>query len=434
MLGEAPSGLDVIDVMIPVYRGEAETRACVASVLAARTRNPCEIVVIDDASPEPALSAWLRALAESGRITLVVHDANRGFVATANEGLALHGDRDVVLLNSDTEVADGWIDRLAAHPRHDAAIGTVTPFSSNATICSYPRTLADNVMPHGETTASLDAAFSSANPGHCLDIPTAVGFCMYITRRCLEKVGLFDEARYGAGYGEEVDFCMRAARAGFRNVLATDVFVRHVGEVSFGGSGSDRRLRAQAIVDELYPEFQPRLRNYLAADPACDARRRADLQRLRRSPNPRALFVTGAPGGESEQRAREFAATLEDESEVLLLQPHGARSTVLTWTGREEEFTLWFDVSRDSRTLSAVLEAILVSRIELDAAQPPPRALQDLPTRLKRRRDDAPRDSAPLPHLRPAHLHAPREEAPSATPRKIPETLRALARLLGRKG
>lgn len=433
MLGEAP-GLDVIDVVIPVYRGEAETRACVESVLAARTRNPCEIVVIDDASPEAALSAWLRALADSGRITLIVHEANRGFVATANEGLALHEDRDVVLLNSDTEVADGWIDRLAAHPRHDASIGTVTPFSGNATICSYPRTLADNAMPRGETTASLDAAFGAANPGHCLDIPTAVGFCMYITRRCLETVGAFDAARYGAGYGEEVDFCMRAARAGFRNVLAADVFVRHVGEVSFGDSGSDRRLKAQAIVDELYPEFQPRLRNYLAADPACDARRRADLERLRRSPRPRALFATGASAVEAEQRGREFAAGLEDESEVLLLQPHGGRHFVLTWIGREEELTLWFDASREAKTLAAVLDAVGISRIQLDAAHPPPRALHDLPTRLQRRRNDPVRAVAPLPHLRAAHLRAPREDAAPGPDRRVPAPLATLARMLRRKG
>jgi GT2 family glycosyltransferase len=433
MPGLAHRDLDVIDVVIPVYRGEAETRACLESVLSARTRNTCEIVVIDDASPEPSLSAWLRELASSGRITLIVHEANRGFVATANDGLGLHDDRDVVLLNSDTEVADGWIDRLAAHPWHDASIGTVTPFSTNATICSYPRTLSNNAMPRGETTARLDAAFAAANPGHCLDIPTAVGFCMYVTRRCLDQVGPLDEARYGAGYGEEVDFCMRAARAGFRNVLAADVFVRHVGEVSFGGAGADRRLKAQAIVDELYPEFQPRLRNYLAADPACDARRRTDLERLRRSPRPRVLYATGAIGPQGQDGARDFAAPLAGEHEVLLLQPHQGSRLVLTWIGQEEEFALWFDASRDARTLGAVLEAIGISRLELDAAHPLPRSLHDLATHLKRRRDDPVRAGAALPHLRAANLHAAGHGAREAgSPLAAP--LRALARLFGRKG
>jgi GT2 family glycosyltransferase len=273
-----------LDIVIPVFRGEAETRACVESVLAARVRQPLEIVVIDDASPEPAISAWLKTLADQRRVTLIAHPENKGFVASVNEGMALHPGRDVVLLNSDTEVADGWADRLVAHLAADPMIGTVTPFSNNATICSYPRTLASNAIPPGETTASLDADFAAANAGRRVDITTAVGFCMLIARRCLDRVGPFDYERYGMGYGEEVDFCMRAARAGFRNVLAGDVFVRHVGEVSFGGAGADRRAKAQATVDALYPEFQQQLAKFIPADPPRMLRRRADLQRLKRDP------------------------------------------------------------------------------------------------------------------------------------------------------
>ena len=271
-----------IDIVIPVYRGEAETRACVESLLASRVEAAHEVIVIDDASPGPAISAWLQGLGT--RVTLIRHAENQGFVSTANEGMRLHADRDVVLLNSDTEVAPGWLDRLSAHAARQERVGTLTPFSTNATICSYPRTLENNAMPAGETTATLDAAFARANAGISAEIPTAVGFCMFIARECLDVVGFFDEARYGAGYGEEVDFCMRASRAGFRHLVAADVFVRHVGEVSFGNTGNDRRARAQAIVDELYPEFQPRVREFIARDPLAPLRARADKARARRSP------------------------------------------------------------------------------------------------------------------------------------------------------
>ncbi len=372
----------MIDVVIPVYRGQAETRACVESVLAARNASAFEVIVIDDASPEPALSAWLRPLAAEGRITLIVHAENRGFVVTCNEGMALHPDRDVVLLNSDTEVADGWLDRLHAHVERDTTIGTVTPFSSNATICSYPRTLVANALPAGETPASLDRAFAAANPGHAVDIPTAVGFCVLITRRCIERIGTFDATRYGTGYGEEVDFCMRAARAGYRNVLAGDVFVRHVGEVSFGASGVERRARAQATVDELYPEFQPGLREYLAADPALELRRRADLERLRRSPRPRLLFVSHPFAGGVQRHIEELAAALAGECEVLLLRPHLKSYAALTWIGREEEFALWFHVLDEWEALIGVLAAIGVARVHFHHVHGLPPAVLDLPRRL----------------------------------------------------
>lgn len=313
---------ETVDVVIPVYRGLAETRACIESVLASRAAADFDVVVIDDRSPEPEMAPWLARLAADARITLVSHSANVGFVATANEGMALHPDRDVVLLNSDTEVAPGWLDRLRACVHRDRSIGTITPFSNNATICSYPRTLAANALPPGESTASLDAAFAAANEGRAADILTAVGFCMYITRRCLDRVGMFDYERYGAGYGEEVDFCMRAARAGFRHVIAADVFVRHHGEVSFEGS-DERRLKAQATVDALYPEFQQRLKEFIPADPLRGLRRRADLQRLRRFPAQLARIESGG--------------------------------RVKLWWNREgEEFALWLDMARDRAALAAI--------------------------------------------------------------------------------
>ena len=140
-----------------------------------------------------------------------------------------------MLLNSDTEVANDWLDRLlrAAYAYPD--VGTVTPFSNNATICSYPFEGWTGGVPGSLGLAELDRLFASTNAGRTVDLPTAVGFCMCIRRACLERIGPFDAERFGRGYGEENDFCMRAAGAGWRNVLAGDVFVYHEGAVSFSG-------------------------------------------------------------------------------------------------------------------------------------------------------------------------------------------------------
>jgi GT2 family glycosyltransferase len=258
----------LIDVIIPAFRGFPETRRCVESVLASRVAHAHEVIVVDDASPEPELSAWLRDLAAAGRFTLLVHARNAGFVASVNEAMRVHADRDVVLLNSDTEVAEGWLDRLADCAGRESRAGTVTPFTNNGSICSYPEMAKSNAMPPGTTVSALDAIFRSANRGAAVEILTAVGFCMFIRRSCLDEVGLFDEAAFGRGYGEEVDFCMRAARRGWRHLLAADVFVFHEGEVSFGGGAQSIRDEAQKIIDERYPEFQPRLKAFLASDPA----------------------------------------------------------------------------------------------------------------------------------------------------------------------
>src|SRR5258706_4541976 len=112
-----------VDVIIPVFRGESESRACLESVLGARDPSLGDVIVIDDASPEPRISSYLKGLADAKRIKLIAHETNRGFVASVNEGMAACPDRDVVLLNSDTDVAAGWLERLAAHAERDPGVG-----------------------------------------------------------------------------------------------------------------------------------------------------------------------------------------------------------------------------------------------------------------------------------------------------------------------
>jgi len=272
----------LIDVVIPVYKGLAETRRCVESVLAARQQLSFEIVVVDDASPEPEIARWLDTLAGEGRVTLLRNAVNAGFVRSVNRGMALHPERDVVLLNSDTEVANDWLDRMHACAAADAKIATVTPFSNNATICSYPFEGWQGKIPGTLGLAELDRLFARTNAGRSVDLPTAVGFCMYIRRGALDALGLFDAERYGRGYGEENDFCMRAGKAGWRNVLAGDVFVYHEGSVSF----SEERLALQAtagkVLVEAHPDYPAKVHEFLVADPAHALRCAIDLARAER--------------------------------------------------------------------------------------------------------------------------------------------------------
>ncbi len=308
----------MIDVIVPVYRGLSETQACLNSVLGASNKSPLRLIVINDCSPEPEISQWLREQAAMRPMVLLENEVNLGFVATVNRGMSLSETNDVVLLNSDTEVANNWLDRLsqaAAAP----SVGTVTPFSNNATICSYPGFCQDNELPDGLSIAQLDTIFAEANPRVVIDIPTAVGFCMYIRRETLKTVGLFDVERFGKGYGEENDFCCRAQKAGYRNVLATDVFVWHKGNVSFGDSHNERKQKCLEVLQELHPQYIPDVHRHIQADPAREARLRASLLRWQRSGLPRLLFVTHDRGGGTEQHCRELADLLAGKALIFHL-------------------------------------------------------------------------------------------------------------------
>ena len=272
----------MIDVVIPVYKGLDQTRTCIESVLAAPHGVRAEIVVVDDATPDPAIAEYLRGLAAQGRITLLANPANVGFVQSVNRGMALHPDRDVVLLNSDTEVANDWLDRLLAAAHSEARVATATPFSNNATICSYPFEGWKRGVPGTLGLAGLDTIFASANARRSIDLPTAVGFCMYIRRDCLAAIGAFDAERFGRGYGEENDFCMRAGKAGRRNILAADVFVYHEGSVSFSDERFDLMKAAGPALIAIHPEYPLKVHEFIERDEASALRAAVDRARAER--------------------------------------------------------------------------------------------------------------------------------------------------------
>jgi O-antigen biosynthesis protein len=305
--------LRTVDVVIPVFRDVGRTQACIEAVLNSVNETQLHVVVINDASPEAGLTQWLRDRADSAGFELIEHVDNRGFVASANEGLRLHPDRDVVLLNSDTEVANDWLDRLCACADLDPRTATATPFSNNATICSFPVPNVANPLPVGWTVARLDALFARVNAGQSREIPTGVGFCLFLRRSCLDDIGFFDEQHFGRGYGEENDFCLRAANRGWVNRLCGDVFVYHAGGASFGAQGSDLREKASAVMDALHPDYQGVVREFVRLDPLAPLRERVSAEILLQSLADTAaagrcvLHVLGLGGGGSALNVRQLA-------------------------------------------------------------------------------------------------------------------------------
>lgn len=289
------------DIVIPVYRDAAATLACLESVLAARPRGT-RVIVIDDATPELGLAAALDRLAARRRILLVRHPRNRGFPAAANAGLAKAraAGHDALLLNADTLVAPGFLSRLRTVAYAAPDIGTAGPLSNNATILSYPDPAGSNAMPDRAGTARLAALAWTENGAEPVDIPTGVGSCLYVRHDCLKATGLFRATIFGRGYGEENDFCMRAAAAGWRHVAAPGVFVAHAGEKSFGSLAAGLRARNEVTLTRLHPTYPARVAAHLAADPLFAARRRLDMARFHASQPeaaPAALLITHARGG-----------------------------------------------------------------------------------------------------------------------------------------
>jgi GT2 family glycosyltransferase/glycosyltransferase involved in cell wall biosynthesis/tetratricopeptide (TPR) repeat protein len=313
----------VVDVIIPVYKNYAVTKLCIESALSSRNQTPINLIVIDDRGPEPELSQYLKHMADRGKFELIVNPENKGFVQSVNCGMSLHPNRDVVLLNADAIVSDYWLDRLRSIAHSQSNIASVTPISNHASIFSYPR-MAEEVghLPADVSRQQLDAICQQINSGSIVDVPTNHGFCCFLRRAALSQIGLFDAQKWGKGYGEEVDWSLKAARLGWRHVATLGIFVEHVGSQSFSETKDKAISNSQVKLAREYPDFDAIVQDFLKLDPLAQYRRRIDLERLKRYSDRYFLFIAHGFGGGTQRHIEDISNKLKQEKyPVLCLTP-----------------------------------------------------------------------------------------------------------------
>jgi len=304
-----------VSIVIPVYGNLDCVRRCLESVRASTLPADARVLVINDASPDERIDAYCRQTTGACGWDYLLNEHNLGFVASANAGFRHRDAADVILLNSDTVVAHDWVQRLRACAYREDHVGTATPFSNNATICSYPGFPHGSDLPALWDTPALDALTRAANAGKHAEIPTAVGFCMYLRRACLNDTGEFDCDSFGQGYGEECDFSMRAAQVGWRHLLAADVFVYHEGGASFADSSDQRKTHADLTMSTLHPRYDALVRDFIEADPLLALRRNIDLARISaKAPD------LGHVLAEGDERLSRERATAARQAEAMRLE------------------------------------------------------------------------------------------------------------------
>ena len=141
---------DGIDIIIPIYNAYGDLQKCIASILSCTDLAAHRLLLVNDASSDERILPYIKGL-ESKNILVIENEANLGFSGSINHGITVSGDRDVILLNSDTIVTAGWVEKLIACAYSAAEIATVTPLSNNATLCSVPKFLKENTLPEGYT-------------------------------------------------------------------------------------------------------------------------------------------------------------------------------------------------------------------------------------------------------------------------------------------
>jgi len=243
-----------VTIVIPSYRDAPLVRRLVAALRRTTPRDRVRIIVADDGSgPE-----HVAALHSIGGIEVIEGQRNAGFSANVNRGLRAAGDTDVVLLNSDVVPRRGWLAALqhAATARPEIGIAAAKLLYPTNRI-QYAGTIRNPRAPDwfDHRYRGKPADWGPANvPGPTL---AATGACMYLRRRALERIGLFDE-RYPMGY-EDVDYGLRAWEAGMEVVYVPAARLHHLESATRGTVQGERELQSQRVFWQRWgPFFGPR--------------------------------------------------------------------------------------------------------------------------------------------------------------------------------
>lgn len=314
-----------IAIIIPVYKGIQETIDCINSVIHAKNNTTYRLIVINDCSPELDMENALSEFDGHENVEIYKNDKNLGFVGTVNRGMMIAEEHDVILLNSDTIVPDNWLDAIvqeAYETDKSEVIGTVTPISNNATICSFPEFCTDNALPKNYDVHKL-AAFCSTNIMPAQELPTAHGYCMFIKRAVLADVGYFDQRKWGKGYAEENDFSLRASKLGWKHIVTNKTFIHHLGSVSFASSAGEFIARNLDKLNSIYPDYPELVANFVRKNPVRSLRNELALKIIKSDvcdyKNKPILFISLVIGGGTKVATDELELLLNKEQYPVLM-------------------------------------------------------------------------------------------------------------------
>lgn len=231
-----PERHPLVSIVILTFNQLDYTMECLAA-LELHTPEPHEVILVDNGSRDDTVQWFESQAAAKPNYRLINNGENRGFAAGCNQGMAVARGDYLLLLNNDVVVTPEWLTGLLECHRADPLTGIVGPLTNNASGIQG----LGNIESGGiERLDSFARTFRVRHRFQRVASRRLVGFCMLFFRTLYQEIGGLDE-RFGTGNFEDDDFCLRAAIAGYRNLIAGDVYVHHHGSVSFKGANVDYR-------------------------------------------------------------------------------------------------------------------------------------------------------------------------------------------------
>jgi len=308
----------VIDIIIPVYNGYDYLEALFDS-LEKHTTAPHRLIVVNDASPDDRVKPYLEQRLKAHSTALFIdNQTNKGFVKSVNEAYA-QAENHFVILNTDTELPAFWLERLMFPIVNMQNIASTTPFTNSGQIASFPNFVEDNAIFDGLSVEELDRAFRSVNPVDFYEeVPTGVGFCMGVNYKLAKTIGFFDEEAFGKGYGEENDWCQRAIKHNYKNIMVPNLFVYHKHGGSFSSADKLKLMQQNAVkLLNRYPNYDKDVGEYVRKDPHYNLRKLLVVTASSKKGGMH-VILDHALGGGANLYSRELIANYREQNKKVL--------------------------------------------------------------------------------------------------------------------
>lgn len=235
-----------VDVIVCVHNALEDVKECLNSVLEHNSYGH-GLILVDDGSQSDT-ETYLKGFAQTYHIPLLRHEEAKGYTGSANDGLHTSTAEIRVMLNSDTIVTAFWIEKMVDLFEKYPDTGIVSPLSNSAGNQSVPKNLDITSRKYNLLPVGMNPEFMNKIVEQCCEhqFPTITwlnGFCFMIHKKVLDTIGYLDEEHFKIGYAEEVDFCIRARKAGFSLRVLENTYIFHERSKSFGTNRATQMMK-----------------------------------------------------------------------------------------------------------------------------------------------------------------------------------------------
>jgi len=195
-----------------------------------RAHNLSRLIIIDNASTD-GTPEYLSSLKDTPdcAIKVILNSENKGFVGGMNQGIAISNAPYVCLANNDLIFTDGWLEEIISLFEKHKDIGVLNPNSNNLGVR----------VPCGMSLDDFAKDLKDKYSGVFVEMPFCIGFCMFIRREVIDKVGVLSKEFYPMLF-EDSDFSMKARSAGYLIGMAKASYVWHEEHASIEKIGDEK--------------------------------------------------------------------------------------------------------------------------------------------------------------------------------------------------